>query len=66
MLEMALIDGMDKEFDLVQPCSLKALGDSLGMLPVKSGSAKLEDHSKCLLQGTDLCPTILLSFVLSS
>lgn len=60
MLEMALLDGMDKEFELIQPCPLKALVDSLAMLPVKSGNAKLLDYSKCLLQGTDLCRIILL------
>lgn len=54
MLEVALLDGIDKEFDLIHPSSLKALVDSLAMLPVKSGSAKLQDHNKCLLQGTDL------------
>lgn len=65
MLEMALLDGVDKEFDLIQPSSLKALVDSLGMLPVKSGSAKLQDHNKCLLQGTDLRLIILLLYLSS-
>ncbi|XP_017240355.1 auxin transport protein BIG isoform X1 [Daucus carota subsp. sativus] len=55
MLEMALLDGMDKEFELIQPCPLKALVDSLAMLPVKSGNAKLLDYSKCLLQEGGNC-----------
>ncbi|KAL8124720.1 auxin transport protein BIG isoform X1 [Apium graveolens] len=55
MLEMALLDGIDKELDLIQPSSSKALVDSLAMLPVKSGSAKLQDHNKCLLQEGGSC-----------
>lgn len=51
ILEITLVDGMDSESDFSQPCTLSTLVDSLLMLPVKSCSIELQDHSKCLLQG---------------
>ncbi|KAA8547874.1 hypothetical protein F0562_004303 [Nyssa sinensis] len=51
ILEIALVDGMDKESDLSPPCSLNTLVDSLPMFAVKNGSFELQEHIKCMLQG---------------
>lgn len=51
ILEITLVDGMDSEFESSQPLSLNALVDSLSLLPVKSCSIDLQDHTRCLLQG---------------
>lgn len=51
ILEMALVDGIGKESDLSQPCTLNTVIDSLQVFAVLHGSIELQDHMKCILQG---------------
>lgn len=62
ILEIALVDGMDKESDLSQSCSANTLIDSFQIFAAVKGSIDLQDHMKCMLQGIDyLCQTLLFS-----
>ncbi|KAF8389895.1 hypothetical protein HHK36_024413 [Tetracentron sinense] len=50
LLEIALIDGMDKEYDTSQPCPMSTLIDSFP-IAVKTAVVELDNHIKCNLQG---------------
>ncbi|KAF3945345.1 hypothetical protein CMV_028261 [Castanea mollissima] len=51
LLEIALVDGVDKVSDTLQPCSINSLVDLLPTVADCCG-IDLENHVKCSLQGT--------------
>lgn len=62
ILEIALVDGVDKESDLSQSCSMNTHIDSFQIFAAVNGSIELQDHMKCMLQGIDyLCQILLFS-----
>ncbi len=50
LLEIALVDGMDKVSDTLQSCSVNSLVDLLPMVADCCG-VDLDNHVKCSLQG---------------
>lgn len=50
LLEIALVDGVDKVSDTLQPCSINSLVDLLPKVADCCG-IDLENHVKCSLQG---------------
>lgn len=54
ILEIALIAGMDKETDLLQPCFGNRQVDSLSALAAGTGNIDLGDRVRCILQGIDV------------
>ncbi|KAL6961117.1 RING-type E3 ubiquitin transferase [Sarracenia purpurea var. burkii] len=55
ILEIALIDGMDKESDLPQPCFENTHVDSLLSFAAGNSNSDFSDHVRCTLQGGS-CP----------
>ncbi|KAG6720767.1 hypothetical protein I3842_03G077400 [Carya illinoinensis] len=51
LLEIALVDGMDKESDTMLHCSVNSLADLLSMVSGNCGGIDLHNHNKCSLQG---------------
>lgn len=50
ILEIALVDEMDKEFDASRPCPINVLVESLPTISVQT-RVNLNKHVKCNLQG---------------
>lgn len=65
LLEVLLIDGVDKELDPYQSCSMNFLLEFLPPLTDKDDSADRLDHIECMLLGIGLTvyhvPFILLA-----
>lgn len=51
LLEIALLDGLNKEPDQLQPCSVNALVESLPVSGDVFGDFELDNHSRCDLRG---------------
>lgn len=51
LLEIALVDGLNKEPDQLQPCSVNALVESLPVSGDVFGDFLLDNHSRCDLRG---------------
>ncbi|XP_077214481.1 auxin transport protein (BIG) [Tasmannia lanceolata] len=52
LLEIALGDGMDEEFDAAYNCTISTLVVSLPIIPTEPGVVNLDEHIKCNMQGT--------------
>lgn len=51
LLEIALVDGTDKELDLSQPCSSNISMDTLPVAVTEDSVSKWQDDTRCMLQG---------------
>ncbi|KAF5725427.1 auxin transport protein BIG isoform X1 [Tripterygium wilfordii] len=51
LLEISLVEGMDKAFDLLRPSSISFLLDLLPMVSSDCDGIELDNHIKCSLQG---------------
>ncbi|XP_060191553.1 auxin transport protein BIG isoform X1 [Lycium barbarum] len=51
LLEIALVDETDKEFDLSQSCSSNVSMDLLPIAVIEDGVSKWQDDTRCMLQG---------------
>ncbi|KAF6169153.1 hypothetical protein GIB67_038650 [Kingdonia uniflora] len=51
LLEIALVDGMDKEPNVPLPCLEVSLLELLPVVPVEPGGIELDSHTSCNLQG---------------
>lgn len=65
LLEIALVDGMAKESDTLQPFSVNSLGDLLEMVTGDCGGLDLDNHSKCSLQGILVIFTFRISWLVN-
>ncbi|KAF9624456.1 hypothetical protein IFM89_011464 [Coptis chinensis] len=52
LLEMALVDGVDKCFEALEPCVADTLEESLPTVSFKTDGLELDSHIECSLQGT--------------
>ncbi|KAH0969527.1 hypothetical protein GBA52_028612 [Prunus armeniaca] len=62
LLEIALVDKMDKAPDTLQPCSVDSLVDLLPSVTSSSCGNEFDNHTKCGPQGVKLRPKMERSY----